>query len=53
MTNTRGMKIFCGNASEKLASEIANELGLSLGLSEVTRFSDGEIKDILEKVLKR
>ena len=43
MTNAKTMKIFCGNASKKLAESIANELGLSLGLSEVTRFSDGEI----------
>jgi ribose-phosphate pyrophosphokinase len=37
------VKIFSCNANKNLALDIANELGLSLGLSEVKRFSDGEI----------
>ncbi len=36
-------KIFAGNSSKKLAIKICNQLGLPLGKSEVTQFSDGEI----------
>lgn len=43
MTKEKGIKIFACNANKNLAVSIANELGLSLGLSEVSRFSDGEI----------
>lgn len=38
-----GMKIFTCNGHPDLAKEIANELGLPLGNSEVGKFSDGEI----------
>ena len=37
------IKIFTCNAHPDLAEEIAQELGLKLGSSEVGRFSDGEI----------
>lgn len=43
MIKDRNIKIFACNANRNLAKSIANELGLSLGLSEVKRFSDGEI----------
>lgn len=39
----KNMKIFTGNSNKKLAMDIAERLGLSLGNSEVTTFSDGEI----------
>ncbi len=38
------LKIFMGNANPKLALEIADYLGVSLGASKVSRFADGEIK---------
>jgi len=38
------LKIFMGNANPKLAGEIADYLGVSLGASKVSRFADGEIK---------
>lgn len=43
--NTSGseIKIFTGNAHKALAKNIANELGVPLGDSDVTKFSDGEI----------
>jgi len=43
--NTSGseIKIFSGNANKELAREIAENLGVSLGSSDVTTFSDGEI----------
>ncbi|TRW26967.1 ribose-phosphate pyrophosphokinase [Criibacterium bergeronii] len=43
--NTGGteMEIFAGNSNIKLATAIADELGLPLGDAEVSKFSDGEI----------
>ncbi len=43
--NTSGseIKIFSGNAHKKLAKDIARELGVPIGDSDVGRFSDGEI----------
>ncbi|MGB9608293.1 MAG: ribose-phosphate diphosphokinase, partial [bacterium] len=35
---------FTGNANPKLASDVAQELGIELGKGEVGRFSDGEIR---------
>lgn len=37
------IKIFSCNGNRKLAEQVAEELGLSLGDSEVSKFSDGEI----------
>ncbi len=39
----RDIKIFTGNANKELAQKICDEVGVPLGNSEVTRFSDGEI----------
>ncbi|MFA5881356.1 MAG: ribose-phosphate pyrophosphokinase [Eubacteriales bacterium] len=39
----RKLKIFSGNANLHLAQEIAEYLGVSVGESKVSRFSDGEI----------
>jgi ribose-phosphate pyrophosphokinase len=51
LSEESNMKVFCGNASRKLAEAIAVELGIKLGDSEVSHFSDGEIKiDINETV---
>ncbi|HHX63051.1 MAG TPA: ribose-phosphate diphosphokinase [Epulopiscium sp.] len=45
------IKVFACNAHPKLAEEIAEQLGITLGKSEVTMFSDGEISvKIDEKV---
>lgn len=41
--NYTDIKVFTGNAHPELAEEIARGLNISLGKSEVTRFSDGEI----------
>lgn len=40
----RKLKIFSGNANLRLAEEIAEYLGVSVGESKVTHFSDGEIQ---------
>ena len=37
------LKIFTGNANKSLAQEISNHLEISLGNSEISLFSDGEI----------
>ncbi len=39
----KDIKIFCGNSNIALATAIANHLGLPVGKSEVSTFSDGEI----------
>jgi len=39
----KDIKIFTANANPSVAAEIARELGLPLGMSEVVTFSDGEI----------
>ena len=36
------LKIFSGNAHQKLAREICDNLGVKLGDAEISRFSDGE-----------
>jgi ribose-phosphate pyrophosphokinase len=38
----KDIKIFAGNSNKKLAYAIADALGIRVGNSEVTRFSDGE-----------
>ena len=44
-------KIFCGSANPALAQEICRYLNIPLGRSEVTRFSDGEVRvQVLENV---
>jgi ribose-phosphate pyrophosphokinase len=37
------IKIFCGNSNPALATEICENLGLTLGAAKVRNFSDGEI----------
>ena len=39
----RDIKIFCANSNKRLAKEMSEYLGLPLGKSEVSQFSDGEI----------
>jgi ribose-phosphate pyrophosphokinase len=49
--NYADIKVFTCNAHPQLAKEIAKELNLTLGKSEVVRFSDGEVSvKIDEKV---
>lgn len=39
----KDIKIFAGNASGEIATQMAHRLGLPVGSSDVTTFSDGEI----------
>ncbi|MDF2883942.1 MAG: ribose-phosphate pyrophosphokinae [Clostridiaceae bacterium] len=51
ITHGKNIKIFAGNSHPKLAKEIADILGVSVGNSRVATFSDGEISvDINETV---
>ena len=51
MAGKKKLKIFTGNANPELAKEIADYLHVDLGVSEVGKFSDGEISlDIDESV---
>ncbi|WP_251860652.1 ribose-phosphate diphosphokinase [Clostridium sp. Marseille-Q2269] len=43
ITHGKGIKIFSGNSHPKLAQDIANILGTTVGDSQVGTFSDGEI----------
>ena len=43
ITHGKGIKIFSGNSHPKLAQDIANILGTTVGESQVGTFSDGEI----------
>lgn len=44
MLSRQRLKIFTGNANPSLAEEIAQYLGVPLGVARVGRFSDGEIQ---------
>ncbi|OFI06581.1 ribose-phosphate pyrophosphokinase [Clostridium acetireducens DSM 10703] len=54
ITHGKNIKIFTGNSHPKLAKDIADILGASVGDSKVSTFSDGEISvDINETVRGR
>jgi ribose-phosphate pyrophosphokinase len=46
------LKVFTCNANPQLAQEIAKSLDIELGISHVTRFSDGEIRVKLEESVR-
>lgn len=46
------MKIFAANSNMPLAKKIAADLGMPLGLSEVGRFSDGEIEVSIKETVR-
>lgn len=51
ITHGKNIKIFNANASPELAEEIAKIVGVPVGKSEVSKFSDGEISvNIIETV---
>jgi ribose-phosphate pyrophosphokinase len=51
ITHGRNIKVFTGNSHSKLAQDIADILGVPVGNSKVSTFSDGEISvDINETV---
>ncbi|NMA65015.1 MAG: ribose-phosphate diphosphokinase [Clostridiaceae bacterium] len=48
----KDIKIFAGNSNRELAEEIAAKIGLPLGASVVSRFSDGEIAISINEVVR-
>jgi ribose-phosphate pyrophosphokinase len=45
------LMVFTGNANPKLAADVVRNLGISIGLATVGRFSDGEVNiELLENV---
>ena len=49
MSDWGDLKVFTGNANRVLAQKIACELELPLGQAKVTRFSDGEVRVMVEE----
>ncbi|PYZ91548.1 ribose-phosphate pyrophosphokinase [Salipaludibacillus keqinensis] len=48
----KNLKVFTLNSNPELAHEIAKEIGLEIGQSSVTRFSDGEIQINIEESIR-
>ncbi|MDR1439090.1 MAG: ribose-phosphate pyrophosphokinase [Clostridiales bacterium] len=48
----KGIKIFSGNSNRPLAQEIANKIGVPLGILTVGRFSDGEVNVNIGEVVR-
>lgn len=48
----KDIKIFCGNASRRVAVAVAARLGLPVGKSDVVAFSDGEISVSLHESVR-
>jgi len=47
--NLAGMKLFAGNANRELALRVADYLGIQLGRLTSTKFSDGEIRIMVDE----
>ncbi|WP_018131776.1 ribose-phosphate diphosphokinase [Effusibacillus pohliae] len=52
MYRDKKLKVFTCNANPELAKEIVQHLGIELGVSHVTRFSDGEVRIKLEESVR-
>lgn len=52
ISHGRNIKIFTGNGYPELAQDIANRLGLAIGESEVSTFSDGEISVNIKETVR-
>jgi ribose-phosphate pyrophosphokinase len=52
ITHGSNIKIFTGNAHPQLAKEIVNILGIDLGKSEVSKFSNGEINVKIDETVR-
>ncbi len=51
-SGSKRLKIFAGNANPELAREICQYLGVSMGASKISRFSDGEIRAEVEESVR-
>lgn len=52
MIDNQKLKVFTCNANPQLAKEVVEHLGIELGVSHVTRFSDGEVRIKLEESVR-
>ncbi|MBP2645537.1 MAG: prs [Firmicutes bacterium] len=52
LDNGKRLRILTGNANPKLAEEIANYLGLSVGETLVSRFNNGETQVMIEESVR-
>ena len=48
----KDIKIFSGNSHKELAQDIAEKIGLPLGIATVGKFSDGEIEVNIGEVVR-
>lgn len=46
------MKLFTLNSNRGLAEEIASDLGMEIGASSITRFSDGEVQIVIDETVR-
>ena len=46
------IKVFCGNSNPEFAKTICDELGISVGMSEVKTFADGEVSVTLTETVR-
>ncbi len=52
ISHGKDLKVFCGNSNPKLAAEICQYIGTSLGVSEVKQFADGEVSVSLYETVR-
>jgi len=52
ISHGKDLKVFCGNSNPKLASEICQYIGTTLGVSEVKSFADGEVSVSLYETVR-
>ena len=50
--NNYQLKVFSGNANEKFAKAICDNLGIDLGKIVLEKFSDGEINTVLNETVR-
>jgi len=52
LVHGKDIKIFCGNSTPEVASQIARQLGTEVGKSNVGTFSDGEISVSIKETVR-
>lgn len=50
--DAKNVKVFAGTSNYKLASSIADQLGLPLGKSQIVRFKDGEVYAKIDETVR-
>ena len=52
ITHSKSIKVFSANSNVELAKEITRHIGVPLGSSRVTKFSDGEISMNIQETVR-